>query len=378
VTPGGHPRGGHPTGGSPGGAIQLRHVAKRYGEARALDDINLTVRRGEFLTLLGPSGSGKTTLLNVVAGFEDPDNGSVWFGERDISGLPPHRRDIGLVFQSLALFPHMSVRDNIAYPLKLRRLARAAVESKVEEALALVRLDGLKHRRIDELSGGQKQRVAIARAIVFDPLLLLMDEPLSALDKNLREEMQIEIRQLHDKLGTTTIYVTHDQREALVLSDRVAILNKGRLVQIDSPEAVHERPNSWFVANFIGQSYFLPLARDADRLLCGSSTVHAAQRIPEASELVLVVRPEKLFPVAEGAGAAGTVLSMRVTTCAYQGDSELVLGTTDQGHRIGFRRPWRMARLEPLAAGDDIRLGLHPNDVLVLPKDGMPAAWSPP
>ena len=215
--------------------ITVRQITKSYGSVRALDQVDLDIRSGEFLTLLGPSGSGKTTLLMVLAGFTRPDHGSLKFGETEVIRLAPHKRGIGMVFQSYALFPHMSVGANIAFPLRLRGVAKPDIARRVEQALALVQLAGYATRRVDELSGGQRQRVALARAIVFEPRILLMDEPLSALDKQLREHMQIELRRLHEQLGMTTVYVTHDQREALTMSDRVAVLNHGKLMQYGPP-----------------------------------------------------------------------------------------------------------------------------------------------
>uniref|UniRef100_UPI002FCA56A5 ABC transporter ATP-binding protein n=1 Tax=Bosea sp. (in: a-proteobacteria) TaxID=1871050 RepID=UPI002FCA56A5 len=205
--------------------IAIRRLSKAYGVVPVLDEIDLDVRPGEFLTLLGPSGSGKTTLLMAIAGFLRPDKGSIRFGEREVVRLAPHKREIGMVFQNYALFPHMDVARNVGFPLRLRRVAAAEIARRVEAALEMVQLGGFGGRRIDQLSGGQRQRVALARAIVFEPRIILMDEPLSALDKQLRERMQIELRQLHERLGTTTVYVTHDQREALTMSDRVAILD---------------------------------------------------------------------------------------------------------------------------------------------------------
>ena len=237
--------------------IAVRALRKRYGKVVALDDVDLDVRAGEFLTLLGPSGSGKTTLLMVLAGFIRPDQGSLKFGGDEVIRLAPHKRDIGMVFQNYALFPHMDVATNVAYPLKLRAVKGAEQQRRVEAALQTVQLEGYGARRIDELSGGQRQRVALARAIVFEPRIVLMDEPLSALDKQLRERMQIELRQLHEKLGTTTIYVTHDQREALTMSDRIAVISGGRIMQLDTPQVIYEQPKNRFVAEFIGESAFL-------------------------------------------------------------------------------------------------------------------------
>jgi putative spermidine/putrescine transport system ATP-binding protein len=237
--------------------IAVRGLRRRYGSMVALDGLDLDVARGEFLTLLGPSGSGKTTLLMILAGFTRPDAGSIRFGNVEMVRTPPHKRDLGVVFQSYALFPHMDVAANVAFPLVLRGIKGPELKRRVHSALELVRLEELGFRRVDQLSGGQRQRVALARAIVFEPGILLMDEPLSALDKKLREQMQIELRHLHQRLGTTVIYVTHDQREALTMSDRIAVIDHGRIAQIDTPERLYEAPASHFVADFIGDSTFL-------------------------------------------------------------------------------------------------------------------------
>jgi putative spermidine/putrescine transport system ATP-binding protein len=239
--------------------ISIGDVTKTYGRTAALDNVNLEIASGEFITLLGPSGSGKTTLLMVLAGFIRPNSGQIRFGDREVTLLPPHKRGVGMVFQNYALFPHMTVAGNLAYPLKLRGIARAEVEERVARALDMVQLVGFGERQVDQLSGGQRQRVALARAIIFEPRILLMDEPLSALDKKLREQMQIEVRHLHQRLGMTTVYVTHDQREALTMSDRIAVINHGRVRQIDKPQDLYERPNNRFIAEFIGESHFLPV-----------------------------------------------------------------------------------------------------------------------
>ena len=239
---------------------------KAYGAQTVLDQVALEVRRGAFRTGLGPSGSGKTTLLMALAGFVQPDAGDLRFGGRSMVSEPAHRRDIGMVFQA-ALFPHMTVGETIGYPVRLRKCAKAEIRERVAGALELVRLPDVADRRVSQLSGGQRQRVALARAIVFEPAILLMDEPLSALDKQLREQMQREIRQLHDRLGVTTVYVTHDQREALTMSDRVAVMNRGRIEQIAGARSIYQRPATRFVADFIGESHFLPVRREGGRHL---------------------------------------------------------------------------------------------------------------
>jgi putative spermidine/putrescine transport system ATP-binding protein len=238
----------------------------------ALDDVSLDIAPGEFVSLLGPSGSGKTTLLGILGGFVQPSSGAVWVGERDITFAPPHKRDIGIVFQNYALFPHMTVGENVAFPLRARRQPKSTWAKKVADALAMVELSGYENRGIGQLSGGQRQRVALARAMVFEPQLILMDEPLSALDKQLRETMQIELRRLHRKLGATIVYVTHDQREALTMSDRVAVMDSGRIQQLGSPFEIYERPATEFVAGFIGVSNLVE--RDGRQLTIRPEKVH--------------------------------------------------------------------------------------------------------
>ncbi|SDJ24274.1 putative spermidine/putrescine transport system ATP-binding protein [Nonomuraea maritima] len=250
-----------------GGSVDVLGVGKTYGQAVALDDVTLHVEPGEFMTLLGSSGSGKSTLLNVVAGFTRPTSGSVTVDGRDITHDPPYKRDLGMVFQHYALFPHMSVAENVAFPLRRRRVRGAELTRRVDEALDVVELGGLRDRRPAQLSGGQQQRVALARAIVFRPRVLLMDEPLGALDKRLREQLQLEIKRLHTELGITFVFVTHDQDEALTMSDRIALLRDGRVVQVGTPADLYDRPASRYVAEFLGESNLLPAANDSEALL---------------------------------------------------------------------------------------------------------------
>jgi spermidine/putrescine ABC transporter ATP-binding subunit len=238
-------------------SVHLIDLKKSYGEFHAVDGVDLDVRPGEFLTLLGPSGSGKTTTLLMIAGFAAPDAGDVRIGDTSIVRLPPHRRNVGMVFQNYALFPHMTVADNIAYPLSVRGWDRRRIAERVAWALELVRLDGTGPKYPRQLSGGQQQRVALVRALVFEPAVLLMDEPLGALDRKLRLQMQIEIKRLQTRLGLTVVYVTHDQEEALIMSDRIAVMNHGRLVQVGTPTELYNTPASYFVADFVGDSNFL-------------------------------------------------------------------------------------------------------------------------
>ena len=289
------------------GDLSIERVTRRYGPVVAVDDVSLQIPRGEFLTLLGPSGSGKTTLLMMVAGFVGPSAGEFFLGEQRITHLSPDKRNFGMVFQGYALFPHMTVEDNIAFALKVRRRPRAEIEEKVGEAIDLVQLGGLADRLPRQLSGGQQQRVALARALVFTPHILLLDEPLGALDRKLRAEVQVELKQLHRRIGTTFIYVTHDQEEALSMSDRVAIICDGRLVQMGSPEDLYERPASRFVAGFLGESNFL---RGQVNEVHGDSFTYkvgerpfrqqVAGRRPAVGETVLIaLRPEKIAIASE-------------------------------------------------------------------------------
>ncbi len=235
--------------------VSFEHVQKSYdGETLVVEDFDLAIERGEFLTLLGPSGSGKTTCLLMLAGFETPSAGQIRLDGKVLDNIPPHQRDIGLVFQNYALFPHMTVAENLAFPLKVRKLDKATIAQKVGDALAMVRLQGFEHRRPGQLSGGQQQRVAVARALIFDPKILLMDEPLSALDKNLRDQMQIEIRELHRTLGITVVYVTHDQSEAMTMSSRIVVFDEGTVQQVAVPSELYEKPQNAFVAQFVGEN----------------------------------------------------------------------------------------------------------------------------
>lgn len=238
-------------------AIVVRGITKMFGPVCAVRSVDLDVHRGELVSFLGPSGSGKTTTLMMVAGHEQPDGGSIMIEGRDVTATPPHLRDIGMVFQHYALFPHLTVEQNVAFPLRMRKVAREDAAKQVRDILDLVKLQGLEARYPKQLSGGQSQRVALARALVFNPSILLMDEPLSALDKKLREEMQFEIRRIQKSLGITTLYVTHDQHEALVLSDRVAVFEKGRIEQLGRPQELYDRPQTRFVADFLGEMSFL-------------------------------------------------------------------------------------------------------------------------
>jgi putative spermidine/putrescine transport system ATP-binding protein len=352
-----------------GESVDIRSASKHYDAVRALDDVTLKVAPREFVSLLGPSGSGKTTLLGILGGFIRPSSGSIHFGDRDVTFLPPHKRDIGVVFQNYALFPHMSVGENVAFPLRARRLPKAGWPDKVRAALAMVGLAGYEARGISQLSGGQRQRVALARAMIFEPRLILMDEPLSALDKQLRETMQIELRELHRRIGATIIYVTHDQREALTMSDRVAILKDGRLVQIDRPERLHDHPADSFVASFIGEASLLPVRRvDSSSVALGPVTLRTARTIPNGEALMLAVHSEKLLLDDGGQDATCNRLTGRVTDIVYQGESLRIFLDLPGGARLSLRQPSHYAASRKIPpVGSDLTVTLHPEDTIVVP-----------
>jgi putative spermidine/putrescine transport system ATP-binding protein len=351
-------------------SVEIRRASKNYGAVRALDDVSLNVAPGEFVSLLGPSGSGKTTLLGLLGGFVQPSSGSIHFGDLDVTFMPPHQRDIGVVFQNYALFPHMNVGENVAFPLRARRLPKAEWPGKVQAALAMVGLAGYEERGIGQLSGGQRQRVALARAMIFEPRLILMDEPLSALDKQLRESMQIELRELHRRIGATIIYVTHDQREALTMSDRVAILKDGRLVQIDQPKRLHDHPANSFVASFIGEASLLPVRRiDASSVALGSTVLRSARTIPNDDALVLAVHSEKIL-IDDGSGdPTANRLTGTVTDVVYQGESLRIFLALAEGLQLSLRQPSHHGAYRHIPPpGGSITVVLHPEDTIVVPK----------
>ena len=312
--------------------VQFQNIDKSYdGRTLVVQDLNLDIREGEFLTLLGPSGSGKTTCLMMLAGFETPSAGSIRIGGRSVHDLPPRQRNIGVVFQNYALFPHLSVGANLSFPLEVRRMAAHERRQRVRSALSLVRLQGFEERRPDQLSGGQQQRVAIARALVFEPRLVLMDEPLGALDRNLREEMQYEIRRIHRRLGVTIVYVTHDQQEAMVMSDRIAVFHDGRIEQVAPPEILYEEPERPFVARFIGGNNLVHgsvAAVDGDycRVDVHGRTVVAYRVTAECApgdQVTVAIRPERIG-IARRAAAYRNQFPARVELITFLGDHLVV------------------------------------------------------
>ncbi len=343
--------------------LSLTRVVKRYGDVLAVDGVDLAVPDGEILTILGPSGSGKTTLLKMVAGFELPDQGGVELAGRDITYSTPASRGIGMVFQSYALFPHMRVAENVAFPLEMRQVARSDIRARVTKALALVGLTGYETRYPRQLSGGQQQRVALARAVVFEPRLLLLDEPFGALDRKLREQMQLEVKRLQRQLGITALFVTHDQEEALVLSDRIAVMSKGRIEQVGTPFEIYARPANRFVADFIGE---LNLYRGEVKSVAagvltaaveGGLTMTARGSTGRAvgSTVGLVVRPEAPHQLADGE-AAENVATGVVGEVVYLGDAIKYAVKLDGGGEMSVRWPYRPSA-SALNPGDRLRVG---------------------
>jgi putative spermidine/putrescine transport system ATP-binding protein len=347
--------------------ISARGISKSYGSAVALRDVSLDVEAGEFLTLLGPSGSGKTTLLNIVAGFVRLDRGQLFFGDEDVTLKAVNKRGLGMVFQNYALFPHMSVGENVAFPLRARKLGKAILCQRVETALKLVRLEAYAERNVAALSGGQRQRVALARAVVFSPRIVLMDEPLSALDKSLREEMQVEIRHLQRRIGATTMYVTHDQREAMTIGDRVAVMSEGSLVQCGRPTEIYHNPRSAFVARFIGESTLLPVARAGGELrLADGAPLRTSHTVPEANPLFLVLRAERLL-LPEECSERTNRIAITIRDVIFQGDSLLIIGETVDGRAISLRRQLRQGMASEVpAVGQTLRIGIDPDGAVIV------------
>jgi spermidine/putrescine transport system ATP-binding protein len=328
--------------------VELHNVSKRYGEHKALEDFSLAVRRGEFLTLLGPSGSGKTTLLRLVAGFEQPQQGAIIVDGKDASQLPPYRRNVNTVFQHYALFPHLNVFRNVAFGLEQRKLGESEIARRVREVLELVDLPGKEERYPHQLSGGEKQRVALARALVLEPAVLLLDEPLGALDQKLRHEMQVELRRLRERLGITFIFVTHDQEEALVMSDRIAVINRGRLEQVGTGEEIYEHPRTRFVAEFMGVDNFIEVSctgrsSDGQRFRTASGVTlwanHGAD-LAEGVRATLAVRPESVrLSLAPPEPEPQNILAGVVEEAIYEGDSRRWSVTLESGQRLIAREP---------------------------------------
>jgi spermidine/putrescine transport system ATP-binding protein len=349
-------------------AIALRGLAKQYGRQEALQPTDLDIGDGEFFCLLGPSGSGKTTTLNLIGGFLAPSGGTIEIRGQRVDRLPAHRRPVNTVFQSYALFPHMTVRDNVAFGLRMARVARGESSTRVAEALALVGLEGMADRYPAQLSGGQQQRVAVARALVNRPAVLLLDEPLGALDLKLRKRLQVELAQIHREIGTTFVYVTHDQEEAMSMADRIAVLDDGRVEQVGTPEQIYHRPTSRFVADFIGESNFVEVSLDAAAgsatLADGTSVRFAGTRSGPA---VLMIRPESVHVTAASAGPP-EALRGRVAQTSFLGSHTRVAvsipASTTPLTSVVYGRDRTAVGLDPDA---DVAVWWAPEDAVALP-----------
>jgi spermidine/putrescine transport system ATP-binding protein len=356
--------------------VRLEHVTKHFGETVAVDDLDLDIRHGEFFSLLGPSGCGKTTTLAMIGGFEEPTSGKVFLAGRDVSRVAPYKRDVNTVFQSYALFPHLNVFDNVAFGLRRRRLGTSEIEHRVGDALALVDLPDFDRRQPAQLSGGQQQRVALARALVNEPRVLLLDEPLGALDLRLRKQMQLELKRIQQDVGITFLYVTHDQEEAMVMSDRLAVMSQGKIEQLGSPEDVYERPSTAFVASFLGASNLI--AGDViDRggpgyarvSLAGAGEVLVgADRLPEGREHVRIgVRPEKLSlePVNAPEQAGVNSVTGRVTLASYLGVSHQYAVEGPGGSTVTVYVQ-NLGASHPPVLGETVRLVWRPEHTFVV------------
>ncbi len=351
--------------------LDIRGVTKRYGAVTAIDDVSLSVGDGEFLTLLGPSGSGKTTLLTAVVGLTAPDRGEVWIDGALATYAPPYKRDIGMVFQNYALFPHLSVFENIAFPLRMRHRDAATIRRQVSRVLDIVELGHTADRLPRQLSGGQQQRIALARCMVYQPSIIVMDEPLGALDKRLRDSMQVEIKRLHSQFGITILYVTHDQEEALALSDRICLMRDGAIEQLGTPHELYFRPRTIFAANFIGDSnIFEGIVRSSSGDVVaieteGGLTLHArpgTQRVNAGDHIQLTIRPEHMQIVPAGDLAANQI-SCHVESVLFAGSLMKVFCRTDRGLAIQANL---IASRQELRSGTPVQLGWSAEDVVLL------------
>jgi spermidine/putrescine transport system ATP-binding protein len=354
--------------------VELRNVTKRFGGVNAVSDVNLAIKSGEFLTLLGPSGCGKTTLLRMISGFEVPSEGSVWLAGQDVTHLPPYRRNVNQVFQSYALFPHLNVEENISFGLKMQKLGKAEIAGRVKTMTALVSLDGMENRRPSQLSGGQRQRVALARALVCEPKVLLLDEPLSALDAKLRYAMQVELKRLQKKLGITFVFVTHDQEEALTMSDRIAVVNKGRIEQLGESSEIYHAPRTTFVANFIGQANILEASVVANegnftrlRLIGGVEVlVPGDSRVAQMSQLLVSIRPEKIHLQKARPSGGSNAFEAVVEEELFKGATDQLELRTEGGLELTAVVANESATQDCFHKGEKVWCSLHPSDIVVV------------
>ena len=362
---------------TPGWAVELHHVYKSFDGTDAVRDVNIRIADGEFFSLLGPSGCGKTTLLRMIAGFELPSSGEIVIHNKPMGSTPPFRRDVNTVFQSYALFPHLSVLDNVAFGLRMKHVAKSEIAQRVAEALKLVQLEGFENRKPRQLSGGQQQRVALARALINRPEVLLLDEPLAALDLKLRKEMQVELKLIQEQLGITFIFVTHDQEEALSLSDRIAVMNGGQVLQIGTPTEIYERPLTQFVADFIGECNFLTgtvesvaqglatVRTNGDLLLSGMTP----QAVAIGDAVVLAVRPEKVRLVEHQRPEGVNVFAVQIERITYIGSDTRIIVKLPNGLAFDIWESNTISTLDPeayYAPGDRAWLTWAPRNALVL------------
>ena len=357
--------------------VRLERVTKAFGEVKAVDDLSLSFERGGFVALLGPSGCGKTTTLRMIGGFEEPTSGTVYLGEQNVTGLPPYKREVNTVFQNYALFPHMSIQDNVAFGLRERKVPKAEIAKRVPEMLELVELKGFEKRKPTQLSGGQAQRVALARALINHPRVLLLDEPLGALDLKLRKQMQLELKRIQTEVGITFIYVTHDQEEAMTMADRIAVMNQGRIEQIGPPTELYERPNTAFVAGFLGVSNLLNAkvsGSDAVTLPDGTvARVESGTLSGAPQEVRIGVRPEKMRLEAASAGASSNganQLTGTVRDVSYIGVSTQYIVDTQAGDEVVVFAQNAGRTTDQLRNGDGVRILWDPEHTFVITDSG--------
>lgn len=339
--------------------IELHNLSKTYGDNKVLDDLSLDIKKNEFLTLLGPSGCGKTTTLKIIAGFENADNGEVLFEGKDMNNLQPYERQVNTVFQKYALFPHMNIYENIAFGLKIKKLPKEEIDKKVKEMLKLVALEGFEKRSVDSLSGGQQQRIAIARALVNEPKVLLLDEPLGALDLKLRQEMQIELKRMQQKLGITFVFVTHDQEEALSMSDTIIVMNKGKIQQMGTPEDIYNEPENSFVARFIGESNIFNgvMLEDYKVVFCDKEFDCVDKGFEVNEEIEVVIRPEDIKMVS----AENGMLKGKVTSTVFKGvHYEITVKEND--------RSWILHNTKNAEVGSELGMDIYPEDIHIMRK----------
>ncbi len=354
--------------------VELRGVSKRFGSFTAVADVDLRIRPAEFLTLLGPSGCGKTTLLRMISGFETPTEGAVLLAGEDVTHVPPYRRNVNQVFQSYALFPHLTVEENIAFGLKMKKTPKSEIADRVRRGVQLVSLGGFEKRKPNELSGGQRQRVALARAIVCEPKVLLLDEPLSALDAKLRHQMQIELKNLQRRLGITVIFVTDDQEEALTMSDRIAVIHKGRVEQLGDVNAIYHEPRTTFVANFIGEANILPatvVSRGGEQVrikLDGKLdlTIRDMNLSANADTILVSIRPEKIHIAKQRPADKANVFEAVIAEEIFKGATDDLTLRHESGLELTACAANESAHEDSFGKGDRVYFSLHPNDVVIV------------